>query len=111
MKMREENIKSNRGIKMTNYYQLENMLVAGFKSQDEYERYQELKQDYEAETLDYSFSVREIVSQLEVIIETKENDFPDLEAGLLHDYQTLVECLRKHDVVQAEIYRKKVQHG
>lgn len=62
---------------MTDYYQLENMLVAGFKSQDEYERYQELKQDYEAETLDYSFSVREIVSQLEVIIETKENDFPN----------------------------------
>ena len=96
---------------MTNYYQLENMLVAGFKSQDEYERYQQLKQDYEAETLDYSFSVREIVSQLEVIIETKENDFPDLDAGLLHDYQTLVECLRKHDVAQAEFYRKKVQHG
>lgn len=96
---------------MTDYYQLENMLVAGFKSQDEYERYQELKQDYEAETLDYSFSVREIVSQLEVIIETKENDFPDLEAVLLHDYQALVERLRKHDVVQAEFYRKKVQHG
>ena len=79
--------------------------------QDEFECYQELKQNYEAETLDYSFSVREIVSQLEVIIETKENDFPDLEAGLLHDSQTLVECLRKHDVVQAEFYGKKVQHG
>lgn len=96
---------------MTNYYQLENMLVAGFKSQDEYERYQELKQNYEAETLDYSFSVREIVSQLEVIIETKENDFPDLELGLLHDYQALVERLRKYDIVQAEFYGKKVQHG
>lgn len=96
---------------MTDYYQLENMLVAGFKSQDEYERYQELKQDYEAETLDYSFSVREIVSQLEVIIETKENDFPDLELGLLYDYQALVERLRKHDSVQAEFYGKKVQHG
>ncbi|MGV3110488.1 DUF5962 family protein [Streptococcus pluranimalium] len=96
---------------MTNYYQLENMLVAGFKSQDEYERYQELKQDYEAETMDYSFSIREIVSQLEVIIETKENDFPDLEADLLHDYQALVERLRKHDSVQAEFYGKKVQHG
>ena len=49
---------------MTDYYQLENMLVAGFKSQDEFERYQELKQNYEAETMDYSFSIREIVSQL-----------------------------------------------
>lgn len=82
---------------MTDYYQLENMLVAGFKSQDEYERYQELKQDYEAETLDYNFSVREIVSQLEL--------------GLLHDYQALVERLRKYDSVQAEFYGKKVQHG
>ncbi|HEP1823339.1 TPA: hypothetical protein VB895_000815 [Streptococcus suis] len=96
---------------MTDYYKLENMLVAGFKSQDEFERYQELKQNYEDETMDYSFSIREIVSQLEVIIETKENDFPDLELGLLHDYQALVERLRKHDVVQAEFYRKKVQHG
>ena len=48
---------------MTDYYQLENMLVAGSKSQDEYERYQELKKNYEAETMDYSFSVREITNQ------------------------------------------------
>jgi hypothetical protein len=48
---------------------------------------------------------------LEVIIETKENDFPDLELGLLHDYQALVERLRKYDIVQAEFYGKKVQHG
>ena len=96
---------------MTNYYQLENMLVAGFKSQDEYERYQALKQDYEAETMDYSFSIREIVSQLEVIIETKENDFPNLEEGVLQDYQVLVERLRGYDVSQAESYTRRLNRG
>ncbi|MCC9905241.1 hypothetical protein HK140_07335, partial [Streptococcus agalactiae] len=48
---------------MTIYYQLENMLVAGFKSEEELQRYQGLKAEYEEETLDYSFSIREIVNQ------------------------------------------------
>lgn len=59
---------------MTVYYQLENMLVAGFKSQDEYDRYQALKRDYEGESEDYSFSIREITNQLEIICQTSEND-------------------------------------
>ena len=80
---------------MTDYYQLENMLVAGFKSQDEYERYQELKKNYEAETMDYSFSVREITNQLEIMIETRENDFPNLDEALLQEYQGLVEQLKE----------------
>ena len=67
---------------MTDYYQLENMLVAGFKSQDEYERYQELKKNYEAETMDYSFSVSEITTQLEIMMETRENDFPNLDEAM-----------------------------
>ncbi|SUN43857.1 Tn5252, Orf 9 protein [Streptococcus agalactiae] len=79
---------------MTIYYQLENMLVAGFKSEEELQRYQGLKAEYEEETLDYSFSIREIVNQLEIIIQSRENDFPNLEEGLLQDYQELVEYLR-----------------
>ncbi len=59
---------------MTIYYQLENMLVAGFKSEEELQRYQGLKAEYEEETLDYSFSIREIVNQLEIIIQSREND-------------------------------------
>ncbi|MFS6467800.1 DUF5962 family protein, partial [Streptococcus agalactiae] len=58
---------------MTVYYQLENMLVAGFKSQEEYDRYQALKRAYESETEDYSFSIREITNQLEIICQTSEN--------------------------------------
>ena len=73
---------------MTVYYQLENMLVAGFKSQDEYDRYQALKRDYESETEDYSFSIREITNQLEIICQISENDFPDLEEGILTDITT-----------------------
>ena len=60
---------------MTVYYQLENMLVAGFKSQEEYDRYQALKRDYEGESEDYSFSIREITNQIEIICKTSENDF------------------------------------
>ncbi|HFU3814127.1 TPA: DUF5962 family protein, partial [Streptococcus suis] len=52
------------------------MLTLGFKNNVEYERYIELKDSYEEETLDYSFSIRELTNQLEVIINTKENDFP-----------------------------------
>lgn len=96
---------------MSSYYQLEEMLVAGFKSQGEYDRYQIVKADYEAETLDYSFSIREIVSQLEIIIQSRENDFPNLEEALLQEYLELVERLREYDVVQSENYEKLVNHG
>lgn len=82
---------------LTVYYQLENMLVAGFKSQEEYDRYQALKRDYESETEDYSFSIREITNQLEIICQTSENDFPDLEEGILADYMELVAQLKRYD--------------
>lgn len=74
---------------MTIYYQLENMLVAGFKSEEELQRYQGLKAEYEEETLDYSFSIREIVNQLEIIIQSRENNFPNLEEGLLHSFLSI----------------------
>ena len=96
---------------MTVYYQLENMLVAGFKSQDEYDRYQALKRDYESETEDYSFSIREITNQLEIICQISENDFPDLEEGILTDYLELVEQLERYDTKQADKYLRMVRHG
>ena len=60
-------------------YQLEEWLAQGFTSPEDRENYQSLKEQYEDETLDYSFSKQEITSQLEVIITTRENDFPDLD--------------------------------
>lgn len=58
MKMLESFTKRDKESIMTIYYQLENMLVAGFKSEEELQRYQGLKAEYEEETLI-------IVSQLE----------------------------------------------
>ena len=95
---------------MTVYYQLENMLVAGFKSQEEYDRYQALKRDYEGESEDYSFSIREITNQIEIICNTSENDFPDLEEGILADYLELVEQLKCYDTKQADKYLRMIRH-
>ena len=72
MKMLESFTKRDKESIMTIYYQLENMLVAGFKSEEELQRYQGLKAEYEEETLDYSFSIREIVNQLEIIIQSRD---------------------------------------
>lgn len=97
---------------MTVYYQLENMLVAGFKSQEEYDRYLALKKDYESETEDYSFSIREITNQLEIICQGQalENDFPNLSEALLTDYLELVEELKRYDTNQADSYLRMVRH-
>ena len=92
---------------MTVYYQLENMLVAGFKSQEEYDRYLALKKDYESETEDYSFSIREITNQLEIICQALENDFPNLSEALLTDY---LEELKRYDTNQADSYLRMVRH-
>lgn len=79
------------------YYELEEMLALGFKNNGEYERYIELKDSYEEETLDYSFSIRELTNQLEVIINTKENDFPNLDECLYGEYMYLVSELKRLD--------------
>ncbi|WP_449457203.1 DUF5962 family protein [Streptococcus suis] len=88
------------------YYVLEEMLTLGFKNNGEYERYIELKNSYEEETLDYSFSIRELTNQLEVIINSKENYFPNLEECLQEEYFYLVNELKKLDCVIAEKYIK-----
>lgn len=68
-------------------YQLEEWLAQGFTSPEDQTNYQALKEQYEDETLDYSFSKREIIGQLEVIITTRENDFPDLDEGKADYYR------------------------
>ncbi len=89
-------------------YQLEELLAQGFTSPEDRANYQALKEQYEDETLDYSFSKREIIGQLEVIITTRENDFPDLDEVTKGEYLDLVEQLDNLDKGQADYYRKQL---
>ena len=89
-------------------YQLEEWLAKGFTSPEDRANYQALKEQYEDETLDYSFSKREIIGQLEVIITTRENDFPDLDEVTKEEYLDLVEQLDNLDKGQADYYRKQL---
>ena len=89
-------------------YQLEEWLAQGFTSPEDRANYQVLKEQYEDETLDYSFSKREIIGQLEVIITTRENDFPDLDEVTKGEYLDLVEQLDNLDKGQADYYRKQL---
>lgn len=79
-----------------------------FTSSEDRANYQVLKEQYEDETLDYSFSKREIIGQLEVIITTRENDFPDLDEMTKGEYLDLVEQLDNLDKGQADYYRKQL---
>ncbi|HGL8784677.1 TPA: DUF5962 family protein, partial [Streptococcus suis] len=85
-------------------YQLEEWLAQGFTSPEDRDNYQALKEQYEDETLDYSFSKREIIGQLEVIITTRENDFPDLDEVTKEECLDLVEQLGDLDKGQADYY-------
>ena len=91
-------------------YQLEEWLAQGFTSSEVQANYQALKEQYEDETLDYSFSKREIIGQLEVIITTRENDFPDLDAVTKEEYLNLVAQLDDLDKGQADYYRKQLTY-
>lgn len=89
-------------------YQLEEWLAQGFTSPEDRDNYQALKEQYEDETLDYSFSKREIIGQLEVIITTRENDFPDLDEVTKEEYLDLGAQLDALDKGQADYYRKQL---
>ncbi|WP_153601818.1 DUF5962 family protein, partial [Streptococcus suis] len=71
-------------------YQLEEWLAQGYTSPEDRANYQTLKEQYEDETLDYSFSRREITGQLELIITSRENDFPNLDEVTKAEYLDLV---------------------
>ncbi len=86
-------------------YQLEEWLAQGFTSPEDQTNYQALKEQYEDETLDYSFSKREIIGQLDIIITTRENDFPDLDEVTKEEYLDLVEQLDDLDKGKADYYR------
>lgn len=70
-------------------YQLEEWVAQGFTSSEDSSDYQDLKEQYEDELLDVSFSKREIISQLEVIITTRDNGFTDLEEVTKEEYLDL----------------------
>lgn len=70
-------------------YQLEEWVAQGFTSSEDSSDYQDLKEQYEDELLDVSFSKLEIISQLEVIITTRDNGFPDLEEVTKEEYLDL----------------------
>lgn len=87
-------------------YQLEEWLAQGFTSSEDRANYQTLKEQYEDETFDYSFSKREITGQLELIITSRENDFPSLDEVTKTEYLDLVAQLDEFDQEQANYYRK-----
>ncbi|MFM0624148.1 DUF5962 family protein [Streptococcus suis] len=89
-------------------YQLEDWLAQGFTSPEDRATYQTLKEQYEDETLDYSFSRREITGQLELIITSRENDFPSLDEVAKTEYLDLVAQLDDLDKRQADYYRKQL---
>lgn len=78
-------------------YQLEELVSRGFTSPEDRANYQTLKEEYEDETLDYSFSKREITGQLELIITSRENDFPNLDEVTKSEYLDLVAKLDELD--------------
>ena len=92
-------------------YQLEDWLAQGFTSPEDRATYQTLKEQYEDETLDYSFSKREITGQLELIITTREYDFPNLDEVTKAEYLDLVAQLDELDQEQADYYRKQLGWG
>ena len=89
-------------------YQLEEWLTQGYTSPEDRANYQTLKEQYEDETLDYSFSRREITGQLELIITSRENDFPNLYEVTKAEYLDLVAQLDDLDKRQADYYRKQL---
>lgn len=89
-------------------YQLDDLLSEGFQTKEQYENYIDLKQQYEQETGDFSFSIREVTGQLEVIISNRENAFPDLDEGMRTEYIDLVDRLEKLDSDAATDYRHQL---
>ena len=89
-------------------YQLEEWLAQGFTSPEDRTHYQALKEQYEDETLAYSFSKRELTGQLELIITSRENDFPDLDEVTRDEYLELVSQLEELDKDLANRYHKQL---
>ncbi|XHX29371.1 DUF5962 family protein [Streptococcus dysgalactiae subsp. equisimilis] len=89
-------------------YKLEEWLAQGYTSPEDRANYQTLKEQYEDETFDYSFSKREITGQLELIIKSRENDFSNLDEVTKTEYLDLATQLDELDQEQANYYRKQL---
>lgn len=88
------------------YYQLEEALVQGFQTPEEYQAHKELKEHYEEVTGDYSFSKRELTSQLEIALQDHRGvDFEEYEK---EEYLDLVQKLEEFDSSLATHYRQLI---
>lgn len=88
------------------YYQLEEALVQGFQTPEEYQAYKKLKEHYEEVTGDYSFSKRELTSQLEIALQNHRG--VDFEEHEKEDYLELVQKLEEFDSSLAIHYRQLI---
>ncbi|HES9772866.1 TPA: hypothetical protein VPM20_001459 [Streptococcus pneumoniae] len=88
------------------YYQLEEALVQGFQTPEEYLAYKELKEHYEEMTGDYSFSKRELTSQLEIALQNHRG--VDFEEHEKEEYLELVQKLEEFDSSLATHYRQLI---
>lgn len=88
------------------YYQLEEALVQGFQTPEEYQAYKELKENYEEVTGDYSFSIRELTSQLEISLQNHRG--VDFEEHEKEEYLDLVQKLEEFDSSLATHYRQLI---
>lgn len=86
------------------YYQLEEALVQGFQTPEEYQAYKKLKEHYEEVTGDYSFSKRELTSQLEIALQNHRG--VDFEEHEKEEYLDLVQKLEEFDYSLATHYRQ-----
>ena len=88
------------------YYQLEEALVQGFQTSEEYQDYKKLKEHYEEVTGDYSFSKRELTSQLEISLQNHRS--VDFEEHEKEEYLDLVQKLEEFDSSLATHYRQLI---
>ena len=88
------------------YYQLEEALVQGFQTPEEYQAYNELKEHYEEITGDYSFSKRELTSQLEISLQNHLG--VEFEEHEKEEYLDLVQKLEEFDSSLATHYRQLI---
>ena len=88
------------------YYQLEEALVQGFQTPEEYQTYKGLKEHYEEVTGDYSFSKRELTSQLEISLQNHRG--VDFEEHEKEEYLDLVQKLEEFDSSLATHYRQLI---
>ena len=87
-------------------YQLEEALVQGFQTPEEYQAYKKLKEHYEEVTGDYSFSKRELTSQLEIALQNHRG--VDFEEHEKEEYLDLVQKLEEFDSSLATHYRQLI---